>query len=134
MGAKTYNPLIVEEYRNNNNTWEWHEIFNQEVNKETAGNYSALVDPTATKIRFSSNEEVTHHVTNISLRRRKELTASEIPFMDMEQSFSMPLDLKDSYFCIKKDLSDIFEAEIVDLPASYYDNKEESDEQTSLFD
>ncbi len=77
MGAKTYNPLIVEEYRNNNNTWEWHEIFNQEVNKETAGNYSALVDPTATKIRFSSNEEVTHHVTNISLRRRKELTASE---------------------------------------------------------
>lgn len=77
VGAKTYNPLIIEEYRNNNNTWEWHEIFNQVVNKETAANYSAVVDPTTTKIRISSNEEVTHHVSNISLRRRKEVSASE---------------------------------------------------------
>ena len=77
VGAKTYNPLIIDEYRNNNNTWEWHEIFNQVVNKETAANYSAVVDPTTTKIRISSNEEVTHHVSNISLRRRKEVSASE---------------------------------------------------------
>lgn len=77
VGAKNYGPLIVEEYRYYNNLWEWHEIFNQVVNKENYGNYSAVVDPSATKVRFSSNEEVAHHVQSISLRRRKLLTASE---------------------------------------------------------
>ena len=77
VGAKTYNPLMVEEYRNYNNTWEWHTIFNQVVNKETAANYTATVDPTATRLRFSSNEEVTHHVSNITVRRGKKLSASE---------------------------------------------------------
>lgn len=77
IGSKNYGPLIVEEYRNNNNTWEWHEIFRQVVNKESYANYSAAVDPTTTKLRFYSNEEVAHHISNISLRRRKVLESSE---------------------------------------------------------
>ena len=66
--------------------------------------------------------------------RMEELTVSEIPFMDIEQSFSTPLDLSENYFFVKKDLSDISEARIVDLPESYYNNESEENEQTSLFD
>ena len=62
-----------------------------------------------------------------------ELAVSEIPFMDTEQSFSSPMDLNDGYFFVKKDMSDIFDAEIVDIPEGYYVSTEE-DEQTSLFD
>lgn len=77
LGSYNYGPLVIEEYRYNNNTWEWHPIFNQVVNKETATDYSADVDPTTTKLRFYSNEAVTHHISNITLSRRKEVSASE---------------------------------------------------------
>ena len=62
-----------------------------------------------------------------------ELTASEIPFMDTEQSFSLPLNQLDSYFFVKKDMSDIQDVEIIDIPEGYYVIDQE-DEQTSLFD
>lgn len=62
-----------------------------------------------------------------------ELTVSEIPFMDIEQSFSLPLNQLDSYFFVKKDMSDIQDVEIIDIPEGYYVNEQE-DEQTSLFD
>ncbi len=61
-----------------------------------------------------------------------EMAVSEVPFMDLEQSFSSPLDLSPDYFCITKDMSDIFDVEIVDIPENYYGSEEES-EQTSLF-
>ncbi len=64
----------------------------------------------------------------------QEMAVSEVPFMDLEQSFSSPLDLSDSYFCISKDMTDIFDAEIVDIPEDYFSNSEEESEQTSLFD
>ncbi len=64
----------------------------------------------------------------------QEMAVSEVPFMDLEQSFSSPLDLSDSYFCISKDMTDIFDAEIVDIPEDYFSNNEEESEQTSLFD
>ena len=63
-----------------------------------------------------------------------EMAVSEVPFMDLEQSFSSPLDLSDSYFCISKDMSDIFDAEIVDIPEGYFSSAEEGSEQTKLFD
>ena len=62
-----------------------------------------------------------------------ELTVSEIPFMDVEQSFSLPLNQLDTYFFVKKDMSDIQDVEIIDIPEGYYVNEQE-DEQTSLFD
>ena len=62
-----------------------------------------------------------------------ELTVSEIPFMDVEQSFSLPLNQLDAYFFVKKDMSDIQDVEIIDIPEGYYVNEQE-DEQTSLFD
>ncbi|MBQ3296017.1 MAG: DNA topoisomerase IV subunit A [Erysipelotrichaceae bacterium] len=62
-----------------------------------------------------------------------ELTASEIPFMDVEQSFSLPMDQLDSYFFVKKDMSDIQDVEIIDIPEGYYVSEQE-DEQTTLFD
>ena len=61
------------------------------------------------------------------------ISASEIPFMELEQSFSNPLNIKGNYFFVKKDMSDIAEAEIIDIPEGYY--QEDSDTtQTSLFD
>ena len=62
-----------------------------------------------------------------------ELTASEIPFMDVEQSFSLPFNQIENYFFVKKDMSDIQDVEIIDIPEGYYVSEQE-DEQTSLFD
>ena len=62
-----------------------------------------------------------------------EMTVSEVPFMDLEQSFSSPRDLSDTYFYISKDMNDITAVEIIDIPEGYYDTQEES-EQTTLFD
>lgn len=61
-----------------------------------------------------------------------ELPASDIPFMDCESSFSTPLRLKKDFACIKKDMSDIEEVDIIDIPEGYY-SEEEDEEQTSLF-
>ena len=63
----------------------------------------------------------------------KEVAVSEIPFMDLEQSFSSPIDLSENGFYIFKDMSDICDVKIVDLPDDYYSSEEES-EQTTLFD
>lgn len=63
----------------------------------------------------------------------KEVAVSEIPFMDLEQSFSSPIDLSENSFYIFKDMSDISDVKIVDLPDDYYSSEEES-EQTTLFD
>ncbi len=60
-----------------------------------------------------------------------ELPVSDIPFMDVNSSFSIPLQLN-NYFFIKKDMSDILEAEIVDIPSDYYDSQDENT-QTTLF-
>ena len=62
-----------------------------------------------------------------------EMSVSDIPFMDLEQSFSMPLKLNENYFMIRKDMSDICDVEIVDIPEGYFVSEEE-EEQTSLFD
>ena len=62
-----------------------------------------------------------------------EIGISEIPFMELEQSFSSPLELDQSYFFVKKDMSDIYDVEIIDIPEGYYVSEEE-DEQTSLFE
>ena len=65
----------------------------------------------------------------------KELPVSSIPFMELEQSFSNPAEIDGSYFLTMKDMSDIPEAKIIDIPEGYYDGGEETeDEQTSLFD
>lgn len=63
----------------------------------------------------------------------QEMTISEVPFMETEQSFSLPLNQLNDYFYIKKDMSDIEDVEIIDIPEGYFDNKNE-EEQTSLFD
>ena len=61
------------------------------------------------------------------------LAASEIPFMDVEQTFSTPFKTDGSFFIVKQDMSDIPDAEIIDIPDGYY--VEDSDaEQTSLFE
>ena len=62
-----------------------------------------------------------------------ELSVSEVPFMDLEQSFSSPRELKENYFLVSKDMSDIADVKIVDIPEDYYSSQEEN-EQTSLFD
>ena len=61
------------------------------------------------------------------------LPVSEIPFMDTEATFSSPFDVEGEYSFIKDDMSDIKEAEIIDLPADYYEEDEEFD-QTNLFE
>lgn len=62
------------------------------------------------------------------------LAVSEIPFMDAESTFSSPLSVSGDYAFIKDDMSDIKEAEIIDLPADYYQSSEEEDYQVNLFE
>ncbi|MBQ2582794.1 MAG: DNA gyrase subunit A, partial [Erysipelotrichaceae bacterium] len=66
----------------------------------------------------------------------KDLPVSDVPFMDTEQSFSTPLRLNPNYYFIRKDMTDIADVKIIDVPASYYQNSQtaEEEEQTSLFD
>ena len=63
----------------------------------------------------------------------EEMSVSEVPFMELEQSFSMPLELNENYFYVCKDMSDIPDVEIIDIPQDYYSSQQES-EQTTLFD
>ena len=62
-----------------------------------------------------------------------ELPISEIPFMDLDSSFSSPLKTPENYYFVKKDMSDIEEVLIVDIPDGYYASEDDS-EQTSLFE
>lgn len=62
-----------------------------------------------------------------------ELSVSEIPFMDLESSFSSPISTTDNYFFVKKDMSDITDVKIIDIPDGYYEEDDDS-EQTSLFE
>ena len=62
-----------------------------------------------------------------------ELSIAEIPFMELDSSFSNPVKTTDDYFYIKKDMSDIVEVKIIDIPEGYYESSQD-DEQTSLFE
>lgn len=62
------------------------------------------------------------------------LAISEIPFMDAEATFSTPLDVNGDYSFYKNDMSDIKEAEIIDLPDNYLNNDEEEFDQVNLFE
>jgi topoisomerase-4 subunit A len=64
----------------------------------------------------------------------KELNVSEIPFMETDKSFSNPLNIKNEYFYLKKDMTDIIDVEIIDLPEDYYLNGNEETEQIPLFE
>ena len=62
------------------------------------------------------------------------LNVSEIPFMDLDSAFSQPIQFdENSYYFIKDDMSDIEEAQIVDIPEGYYQEDLE-EEQTNLFE
>ena len=62
------------------------------------------------------------------------LPVSEIPFMDTESAFSSPIEFDESsYYFVKDDMSDIEEANIIDIPDGYF-KEDESDEQTNLFE
>ena len=63
---------------------------------------------------------------------RKDLDVKDIPFMDIDATFSNPLPLNTPYSFIKNDFSDIPSVEIVDFPKDY--QKEEVLEQTALFE
>ena len=62
------------------------------------------------------------------------LAVSEIPFMDAEATFSMPLDVNGTYSFYKNDMSDIKEIEIIDLPDNYLNNDDEEFDQVNLFE
>ena len=63
----------------------------------------------------------------------KIMDVKDVPFMDIDATFSSPIDVKAPFSLLKSDMSDIITAEIVDFPEDY--QKEESSIlQTNLFD
>ena len=59
---------------------------------------------------------------------------SDVPFMDIESSFSSPFDISSDYSFVKKDMSDILDVDIIDFPEGYLDQEQQEAEQTSLFE
>ena len=93
--------------------------------------------------QIKSNPHVLNRATMVSSynslyisdqEKLTELPVSDIPFMDVDQSFSTPLKLTERYSFVRKDMTDIADVKIIDIPSSYYQSTEEEEEQTSLFD
>ena len=92
--------------------------------------------------QIKSNPHVLQKVTTISSYNALyvdcgedlyELSVADIPFMDIDSSFSTPISISSDYFFVKKDMSDIEDVTIIDIPEGYY-NQQEDNEQTSLFE
>ena len=67
----SYAELVVDQYACINGQWDWYTVFNQVVGT-SASSYSAPIDETATKIRFSTGETaVNHTITDIRVTRQK---------------------------------------------------------------
>ena len=68
----SYAALIVEQYANINNLWDWYEVYNTVVGTSETASGNIALDESATKIRFKTGESaVEHTITNIRVARRK---------------------------------------------------------------
>ena len=71
----SYAELVVDQYACINGLWDWYTVFSQVVGT-SAASYSAPIDETATKIRFSTGETaVNHNISDIRVTRAKFLRA-----------------------------------------------------------
>ena len=62
------------------------------------------------------------------------LSVASIPFMNVEQTFSSPIDIDNEYSFIKDDLTDIEESKMITIPDTYNQKEvEEEYTQTDLF-
>jgi len=62
------------------------------------------------------------------------ISASEIPFMNIDSSFSSLLEVNGDFGYVKKDMSDIADVEIIDFPEGYNSVQDDQiDEQVPLF-
>jgi len=68
----SYAALIVEQYANINNLWDWYEVYNTVVGTSETASGNIALDESATKIRFKTGESaVEHTITNIRVTRQK---------------------------------------------------------------
>ena len=83
----SYAELVVEQYAYINGLWDWYIVFNQVVGTSDAS-YSASIDETATKIRFSTGETVVdHNISNIHVTRKKFMRAN-VEEVDQDAEFN----------------------------------------------
>ncbi len=74
-GDVLYSELVVEQYACIDGNWGWYEVFKQVVNTSNTSYSTDKIDKTAEKIRFSTAEAATHHISSIRIANRKYMRA-----------------------------------------------------------
>ena len=78
-GSATYSALIVEQYSQRNNLWDWYEVFNQVVGTSDGSYGPYTLDESATQLRVRTLESGANHiVSNLRVTRKKIMTADVI--------------------------------------------------------
>ncbi len=68
----SYGALIVDQYANINNLWDWYEVYNTIVGTDETASGNISLDESATKLRFKTGESaVEHTISNIRVTRQK---------------------------------------------------------------
>lgn len=75
-GSATYSALIVEQYSQRNNLWDWYEVFNYVVGTSDGSYGPYTLDESATQLRVRTLESGANHiVSNLRVTRKKIMTA-----------------------------------------------------------
>lgn len=83
-GSAIYSALIVYQYAQIENLWDWYEVYNNVVGTGDTPSGDIILDKTATKIRFKTLETGTDHtISNIRVTRPKFMT-SNVSKVDQE--------------------------------------------------
>ena len=83
-GSAIYSALIVYQYAQIENLWDWYEVYNHVVGTGDTQSGDIILDKTATKIRFKTLETGTDHtISNIRVSRPKFMN-SDVSEVDQE--------------------------------------------------
>ena len=83
-GSAIYSALIVYQYAQIENLWDWYEVYNNVVGTGDTPSGDIILDETATKIRFKTLETGTDHtISNIRVTRPK-FMKSDVSVVDQE--------------------------------------------------
>lgn len=83
-GSAIYSALIVYQYAQIENLWDWYEVYNNVVGTGDTPSGDIILEETATKIRFKTLETGTDHtISNIRVTRPK-FMKSDVSVVDQE--------------------------------------------------
>ena len=82
-GEATYSALIVEQYAEINELWDWYKVYEQVVGTGDTPSGNITLDESATKVRFRTLETGTDHTINNVRVTRKKFMRTDVGAVDM---------------------------------------------------